>query len=458
MKLNFKKTMIFSSIALGALVVLNTGCSGSAVGVDNISLSSLPSASGLVAASSSSNSMIVNPAVVGTPPIVSELDADDFYGDLFTRIAGGDNGRACEAERDEFFGMTADGVGGDTACWMSQSVGKAVGQIMQNAASLCYMKNMPSAEGVTITPELAVPTSIFTQQDEDRLVRVNVSNQPSNEDGGEGVREGDFTVFIKVLGAANAGASKYTAQLWFCHSDQVTGLESFTVDAANKTFTSTSVNQEEGGAFSSEVSAGVEIDADGNISFDLDKARTGNVAFDGGAQTFKAFIEVAANNIVTAKNKNSGNFGSDEQFTKAEISGSGISDLRFLQGATRGFSQYGEGEDDNHSYQGAVEWVTDVYRRAAATMILESIDSDYRSDDFYTEEVSVDTSALSGLDCSSTPDYTVTMDFEAPGVKPLAEQCESEHFQFNDLCNSGAVSTNRDNVFSSWPTPDPTCG
>ncbi|MGA0164108.1 MAG: hypothetical protein ACO3LE_07685, partial [Bdellovibrionota bacterium] len=256
MKLNFNSSMIFSSIALGALVVLNTGCSGSAVGVDNISLSSLPSASGLVAASSSSNSMIVNPAVVGTPPIVSELAVGDFYGDLFTRISAGNPNVACIAERDEFFGMTGGGVGGDTACWMSQSVGQSVGQIMQNAGSLCYMKNMPSAEGVTITPELAEPTSIFTQQDEDRLVRVNVSNMPFNEDGGEGVREGDsFTVFIKVLGAATAGASKYTAQLWFCNSDQVTGLESFTVDAANKTFTSTSVNQEEGGAFSSEVSA-----------------------------------------------------------------------------------------------------------------------------------------------------------------------------------------------------------
>jgi len=404
--------------------------------------------------------MIVNPAVVGTPPIVSELAVGDFYGDLFTRISAGNPNVACIAERDEFFGMTGGGVGGDTACWMSQSVGQSVGQIMQNAASLCYMKNLPSAEGVTITPELAEPTSIFTQQDEDRLVRVNVSNQPSNEDGGEGVREGDFTVFIKVLGAATAGASRYTAQLWFCNSDQVTGLESFTVDAANKTFTSTSVNQEEGGAFSSEVSAGVEIDADGNISFDLDEARTANVAFDGGSFTFKALVEVAANNIITAKQKDSGTWGSNENFTKAEISGSGISDLKFLRGATFGYSQYGEGENDNHSYQGAVEWVTDVYRVSAATEILDSMDADYRSDGFYTQEVSVDTSALSGLDCSSTPDYTVTMDFALPGVAAIAEECESEHFQWTDLCNSGAVSTNRDKAFSSFPdeNADGTCG
>lgn len=454
MKLNFKNLKGISSIALGALL-LNTGCaSSSGVGVDQISLSSLPSASGLVAASSSSSSVILNPAVVGTPPVVADLEVDDFYGDLFTRISAGDPNLACLAERDEFFGMTSDGVGGDTACWMSQSVGQAVGQIMQNAGSLCYMKNMPSAAGVTITPELAEPTSIFTQQDEDRLVKVNVS----------GMEEGSMTVFIKVLGSATAGANKYTANLWFCNGETVRGLETFTVDAASKTFTSTSVNQEENGAFSSEVSAGIEIASNGDISFDLDEARTANVAFagefEGSPQTFKASIEIAANNIVTAKEKNSGSWGGNENFTKAEISGSGISSLKFLQGATRGFSQYGEGENDNHSYEGAVEWVTDVYRKAATTTLLDAISADYRDEDFYSEVASVDTADLSGLDCVTEPDYTVEMDFSLPAVAAIQTECDSEHFQWTDLCNSGSVSTNRDKAFSSFPdeSADGTCG
>jgi hypothetical protein len=437
------------------LPLLLAACGGGS-GASLVNLSSLPSASGLVASSSSSTGMGFG-AVIGTPPVVGDLELTDFYGTLFTRMNAGDANLACNLEAQEMFGGRDGGVGGDTACWMSQTVAQAVSNLTQNGGSICYMKNMPAAEsGVTITPDLSDRSSLFSRQREDRIVRVNVS-QP----------EGDMSVFIKVYGSSNAdvGTSKYKVDLWFCDGETptVTGLESFTVDTAAKTFAATGLNSDDNGDFSFEMNSAIVVGDDGSVSFDATQDRSAVVSFVGTGFSHKSTISITGDDIITAKERGVGDWGSHDNFTQAEIAGGGISTLRFLQGAIRGYST--PNTDicigcDPHEFSGATEWQTNVYRYVASSSLLTGIPSDFRtSDSFFSSSPSVDTSSLASLSCTVTPSFTVTMDFEDPAVAAIQTECESERFEWTDQCNSTTVNTARNKVFNAFNSGfDGTCG
>jgi hypothetical protein len=443
-----------SSLTLPLLLAACGGGSGASL----VNLSSLPSASGLVASSSSSTGMGFG-AVIGTPPIVGDLELSDFYGTLFTRMSAGDANLACNLEAQEMFGGRSGGVGGDTACWMSQTVAQAVSNLTQNGGSICYMKNMPAAEsGVTITPDLSDRLSLFNRQSDDRIVRVNVS-QPEGEGGG-----GDMTVFIKVYGSSNAdvGTSKYKVDLWFCAGETptATGIESFTVDTAAKTFSATGLNSEGGGSFSFEMNSAIVVGDDGAVSFDASQSRSAEVSFVGTGFSHKSSISITGDDIITSKERGTGDWGSHDNFTQAEIAGGGISTLRFLQGAIRGYSTPNCMGCSPHTFSGATEWQTDVYRYVASSSLLTGIPSDFRtSDSFFDSEPSVDTSSLASLSCTVTPDFTVTMDFADPAVAAIQTECESERFEWTDKCNSAEVQTARNKVFTAYGSGfDATCG
>jgi hypothetical protein len=428
-------------------------------GASNISLGSLPSASGLVAAnigSSQSDSSLTRALVSGTPPTIGDLEFTDFYGDLLTRMQGGtNNDKACEDERNEFFGQYSDGVGGDTACWMSQSVGGAVSNLMGNAGSLCYMKNIPNAEsGVTISPSGTEPDAIFAKESNDKVVRVNVVD-PEN---------GSEAVFIKVYGSSNedVGSDRYKVSLWFCGDDGVSGAETFMVDTANLTFTSSGVNDDEHGQNSFEISASIEVANDGTVTYDPTKTRTASVQFIGAGseagRNSKSLIEIDGDNILTAKEYNSDAiWGSSKNYVKAEIAGSGVSTLQFLQGAIRSANTPADDEIDPHSFAGAVEWQDTLYRSVASSDLKDAIPVSYQSEDFYSTGASVDPD-FSEFSCDTTASVTIEMDFASEGVAAIQEICEAERFEWSNICYSGDVNTLRTIIDASWNAPDNTCG
>ena len=429
---------------LGLVLTLALTACGGGAGSELVNLSSLPSASGLIATNDSSTGLSFA-AVAGVPPIVDDLTVEHFYGNLVNTINTA--GSATCVQRDHLFGQTSGQASGDTACWMSQGVANAVSNLTQNGNSLCYMKNMPSSpSGVTITPPLADPSTIFNQTSADRLVKVEVT------DPGE---EGSMNVFIKVYGSSNqdVGETKYKVDLWFCQGDSATGKESFLIDKEALTFTATGLNShgEEGkGTF--ELNSSIVIASNGNVSFDLTKDRSAVVQWiHGESFGFKSSIAISGDNIVVAKEKGSGSWGANANYTRAEIAGSGISSLRFLQGATRGFFEPNCEGCSDHSFSGATEWQNTVYNNPGTSEFLDDIPSDYQTEEFYSAAASVDESPLASLSCSAEATYTITMNFEDEGLMKAVAPCENERFIWTDKCNSSEVLAARNLAFACSP-------
>jgi hypothetical protein len=401
-------------------------------------------------------------AVSGEPPVVSQLEFTHFYGDLLDRMSGGDDsGKACENELQEFFGQFADGIGGDTACWMSQAVGGAVSNLMSNSSSLCYLKNIPLAEsGVTISPAGLSPDSIFAKEAADKVVKVSIQ-EPVGE--GETDETIEMNVFIKVSGSDNAdvGADRYKVTLWFCEGgNEISGYETFLVDTAAKTFESSGVNDDDWGKNSFATSAFINIASDGTVTYDTSKARSATVQYEGGdGNKNKSMIEISGDNILTARDMNeSDSWGSNKNFSKAEIAGEGVSTLKFLQGAIRGRSMPPEGESwDPHNYFGAVEWQNTVYRSVGSSSLLTAIPSNYVDAEFFSTGASVE-SDFSGLSCDEPATVEISMDFGDPGVTAIQAVCESDRFQWSNICYSSEVNDIRDIVNASWESADLTCG
>jgi hypothetical protein len=439
-----------SVVAVAALSTSIVGC-GSSSSSNGVDLGSLPSASQLVATNGSSSSFS-RAAVSGTPDIVTDLAIADFYGDLGDRVTAGNPTLACALEVQEFFGSSDGGIGGDTACWMSQTVAGAVSNLMSNSGSVCYMKNIPNAtSGVTITPAGTDPDTVFAQTSEDKVVKVLVSDP-----------EGDQTVFIKVHGSSNpeVGATKYKAELWFCNpDDSISGHETFIVDTNANTFTATGVNDDGEGANTFNMSAKILIGTDGSVTFDATQERSATVQWVGtSGDKFKSEIVISGDNIVTAKDKSEGTWGSNDNIVKAEISGSGISSLRFLQGAIRGYSTHQEG--DPHTFSGAVEWQTSLYRAVASSDLLTALDADYRTEDSFYDSAASITPDFSGLSCDTTASIEITMDFESEGVAAIQEICEGDRFEWTDICNGNDVNDIRNIIYNSFDpdADDNTCG
>ena len=173
--------MAKSMVASCGLAIVLSGCSSSGSDKVNLnSLASIPSTSQLVGGSSSSSTSLSRYALTlgatGTPPLMSSLasgtSADQYFWNGLVQDIIDSEVVIDDSIRSQFYGMTADSAGGMGACQMVQSVGQAMERITENAATICYMKKIPTVAEIVPQNGNAETTSdeVFSQQSEDRWV------------------------------------------------------------------------------------------------------------------------------------------------------------------------------------------------------------------------------------------------------------------------------------------------
>lgn len=382
--------------------------------------------------------------VSGTPPTLLEI-AESPIKELFWRSGVIDeilSGDPSQASCNEFFAGNQSGTsGGQGACHMTQGVGYSFQPILTSGTSLCYMKNAPTAEnmaagGLSLISG-TLPDDDITQLfnapsgSEDRLVQVQATNFPDFGEGGPS----DENIFIKIFSQDNNrdNGNQYHVQLWFCsanQSDTPRGYNEITVKT-NGVFRSVDAGTDFG-SFESVVQAA--LSRSGNrLTFDTSRSRSADVVFiseEGFA--FKANIDITANNSIKLKTYDAMEGNSRKAYSISRFSGTGIDNLRFLEGAYK--DEIFQDNELLHSFDGATEFRNTYYAAAGNTELSNQLRSvDFDSNPFYAEEptLTVDTSAFS---CEETPDIVIGMDMSNSALQEVALLCEQNQLNGMDFC------------------------
>lgn len=435
------------------LSLFHVACGGGGTSVTLNGLNQLPSASNVVA--SSSTSAIRNAYglralslqnAVGTPPLltsfesVSQVDAKFFDGAVaainspsFSSLSQAGK----EALRDKFYGQVEGGPGGQGACMMAQSVGEAIGRMLESDITVCYLKNMPSAEGVQISPSLEDPSTLFAQQAEDRIVKVNISGY-EGEGGGSGEDHMPDAVFIQVSGTASVTEDVYRVHLYFCQDGSVTGSETIEVNKANGLYTTESYENDEGGSGGSRMT-GYVINNGSVLTFDPSRPREVSGgwrwSYQGEKGVFKGNLVINPDSTIDALRydewSGQGHSGVDRNYSKSAYSGTGLSTLRFLHAAYKGLNNQ-SGEDETWSYAGDANWNENVgYYQSGSNDFSASVNAYDFSAGFW--DGNIQEGEMEG-DCSASPDYTVEMNFSLPSAQEVSQTCETDRFENYNMC------------------------
>lgn len=452
MRIPFTRKAVCALAFSTAVSIINTGC-GSSAALTFTGLNQIPSTSGIVAASNSSSirrsfvdygGQFGRLLVEGTAPLYTDLGASGtavdtyFFNGLVSSINTNWNSWTLsqkQAAANQFWGTTDGGPGGNLACQMAQSAGEAIARTMEAGASACYMKNIPQAASVTVTG--ASRDTLFNQAAADFNVQVNIS--------GGGEDHNVDKVLIKVFGTNTVGNDVYKVQLTMCNSGSVTGLETYTINKATGAFTNTSLHSDNGNG-SSTMEAFLTNSSDGSVVFDTNQPRTLNGAYsydnDGfsGEYLGKILIE---GSVLTAWRKNSwddgSNTGTDKNYSKSSISGTGATTLRFLEGANKGLSS-NSSASSSWPYSGSFSFRNTFYASASNDYTAAIDAEDLSTDEFFQREVEENDYDNASCDVSATA--TVEMDFGQEDVMAIAEECngEREAFQNYNMCYGDGIS------------------
>lgn len=461
-----RKNIKHTAAAIGAaslIAMASASCgssNGTGSGAGNLTsanLTKIPGANTMVgASSSSSSSRIKNPihnvgktdgfdlAVTGTPPLVTDLQAGAdqyFWNGLAATINTA--GSANAGQKDQFWGRTAGGPGGQGACYMAQSVGEAFGRILDAATSACYMRKMTQASsGVTITGSSA--SSVFEQADNDKIVKVHVLNMPGRGPNNEG--GGEMNIYIRVKGKSVIGTDTYRAELTMCNgtTSTVTGTDILQVVKSTGEFTATSTHNEGAYGGSSTLTAFLSGSSDGRLTFDTSKTRHAVSNFGGSWGVFKSDVTITPDAKIYTKMRNSGTSYNNKTYSVSSFSGSSMGTLRFREAGYKATSTYNySGSDHTETFSGGTQWSSSFYSAVSSSDLLTEANLiDLTTDSFYTGSLSAPSAAdLSASSCSLTASITVEMDFSNTAVAAIQTACEGEKFTSYSMCNSSAIQS-----------------
>ncbi len=453
----------FALTALSAVPLAISGCANSSSSsgstgatISSVGLDSLPSASSMVATNSGGtssrvrhNGRLENASVGANVPLVTSLKANadaDFWNGLVATIEGFSSGPGAGYYHaniyplsQEFWGEVDGGPGGNGACYMAQSVGESFGRMLENGTSMCYMKNIPeAASGFTITSGGVAKADLFSQGAEDRLVKIDTGSQD---------------VYIKIYGTNTVTSDVYKVRLHFCTSSVVTGKEQVEVNKASGLYSASSVHSESGGTElgNSSISAYLKQNADGTLAFDPSKDRVATSSFHGTWGDFKSEMTITPANYIYSKMRNVSSWGSNSTYSISGFSGSSFATLKFNEAGYKGTSSYGS---SSQNFSGGTEWNGSYYASRTSSDLKTSAElMDFTADTFFNSSMGTpDTSDLSSLNCTDTPDVTATMDFTDSAIIAIQTTCEGDRFTDYDMCNGASVQDAMNKIFQSYDT------
>ncbi len=455
-----RKSLFLPSILFPALITLLSGCGSSNSSSDGLGnkltgLQSLPSVSGMVTTNSSSSASLQLDidgmgfrgvglqTLSGTPETIAELGASSTL--LDTRVFGGlvstirTANSATSTQAQDFWK-------GQGRCMLMQSVGESLGRMLEQGTSMCYMREIPRQTGAmtVVSGDLADPTTVFDQQNADRLVKVQIADS----------EYGSQNIFIRVHGKSNlASADDFQITMYECNPD-TNAIQGYEVLAANKStgvFTGTGYHSGDWGSGIQTISAFLTVNAAGNVVFDPSKDRSANSHWTGNWGTFKGSVTITGDNLMYGKRYNTSIYNSttniDKNYAVTSFSGTSMATLRFLEGAFSGVSSWG---GESHSYSGATEYQNTVYGDVSSGSYLDTVNAySFGSDPFFTSNLSVVASDTSGYSCSATADIVVSINMQSSAMQTIQATCEADRFSNYSMCWSNAIQEAQSIVFSS---------
>lgn len=405
-----------------------------------VNLSKLPSTSGLVKSSTSTSSMGIQ-AVSGTPPTLSEIISTGpstiFWAPgVISSIA---SGSPTQDQCNQFFNSSTDGAsGGFLACYMTQSAGYALSEVVRSGTTMCYMKNMPTQEvfnagGFTVTGG-SLPggnvTNLFKTPTGStaRVVKIVMSGDPQGESSG----------VIKIFSENQIASSgdQYKYEMVFCEGNNSTPqeVEKTRVTSSGEFISSSSNSRSESGSgvYTSTVRAFLRSEG-ANLVFDNTRLRTATQAgtgnTPGGTFARKAEVTINENNEITSKEYDIFAGQVRKSFSVSRFSGTGMASMRFFEGAVKQTFSFGD-------FNGATEYRDSSYAAAPGNSYVSSLSAvDLTNDSFYTG-TPTSTSETSSVLCNSSADVEITVDMTSDAMRSVSSGCEGERLDGVNFCQS----------------------
>lgn len=401
-------------------------------------LAQFPSAATLIKSAASTNSLVNVNTVSGTPPTLAELvsqGGDNYYwrnGVLNTIATGSPDEATCN----ELFGSSTDGhSSGWGGCNLTQSVGYSVGEIARAGTSMCYMKNAGSTEGaasgaisITSGSVSGGVKNLFSTPSgtSSRLIKVSTSGEESS------------TMFIRVFSASENEASgdQYKFEFWACEGDNTPQEFESTRITAGGQFISQTIHTFDGGSGIGQGAISGFLSREGSeLVFDPTRDRTAQftgLPEQGGS--FKSSITINGENQVFTKV--SQDFGDSVRkgYSVARFDGSGLTSLRFYEGAFKEQHSFG-------TFTGGLEFRDTAYLSSPSSEYVAMLASvNFTSDSFYSANVSTP-SIPTRARCNADADVEVTMDMSNEFMQQVASDCEGERIDGEiQICSSNSIN------------------
>jgi hypothetical protein len=389
------------------------------------SLKNIPSSKNAVSTNSSSG---VGAKFTGTPPLITGLPNSDIT-QIFWRpgiISAVNSGSPSQDQCLEYSGRGANGTSaGEGACFLTQNVAQTFEQVLQAGTSLCYMRNMASANVINSgavsvvkgsAPNGSLENIFETPLGANRLVKIAIPTE-----------EGSENIFISVNGS-NQNSSKglsYGVKLWFCSGNQTQAQESETITVSNENVMR-HVSLGKQGGFTGTSSVSAKLIKDGsNLNFDPAAKRT--VTYIGGNSNFSSKSELS---IDPSGRMDQKLLGSDsiKLYGIANFIGSSLSTARLTSGGYK-FQTNTEAAKSQ-----SIEWLDSFYALFTDSTILNELAQvDFSTDTFYSS-LNITEPDFSDLSCSANADIELSLNMFSEAMVSVAQECEGERLQGGGFC------------------------
>jgi hypothetical protein len=416
-----------------------------------LSLSKIPNLSKIAVSSGSSAQVVTGTAPTLTEILTAGPTSTFWRPGVVSSIA---TGSPTSSQCGEFFAGQNDGEsGGFLACYLTQNSVVALSEIVRAGTTMCYLKNMTTAEvlraGGMRVVRGALPTggisSLFSTPSGStpRVIKIGLSS--GGEDGGAS------TGILKVFAADQIAASGdlYKYEMVFCEGDSQNPQEiEKTRITASGAFISNSANEGgggEGSRFSGTVTAFLRAE-DGSFIFDPSRPRRASfssiIQDRGGAFSNRSEVIISERNELSNKEYSLSSRETRKAYSISSFSGSGARSIRFLEGAIK--QTFASGD-----FNGATEFRDSTYLSAPGNRFVSSLsDVDLQSDPFYTGTPEPEALTAS-ITCSTPADVEVEVNMESDAVRLITAQCEGERIDGNIRFCSSSELEEAQNRFNS---------
>ncbi len=402
-----------------------TACKALLVPSKSTSLDDLPDIGAIAKSNSKTGSMVASLGVTGSPPFLKDIPAlgaetvfwrPNVVNDVATGTPPSAN--SCQ----EFFGGTDGQSSSFFGCNMAQGVAEVFAKMISSQTLICITDKLPTqanlSSGGILVLDGSLPSNNITKLFETpsgKKPRVIKIQGPGGQD-----------ILIRVSGSETnlAKSNQYAFDAFICQSNSVIGYNSAVVTLGG-TFKSTvqhpfGFDQSVAGKMIFQITSPLKKGSGGALEFDPSAERTAEFTGVDGSTSLASRITITGANIMKSRFRRQTADENQKTYVESKFQGTDSLNLQFLEGAAKG--EFSHNVAGSRSFSGATEWRDSFYASAPSNSFMTSVSAlDFNSDEFFTKTLSAP--ALPAFDCSTEPDVTLVLNFTAPTMLAIAQQC-----------------------------------